>query len=90
MKSRRVSIEPNMPMSKHSPPMDSRSWEGVLDCEVLVMVKAIEVVLSYGFPFWSAVAQGAPVFDVGHVGSRFLVLGLEMLLDSFEVIDDCT
>jgi hypothetical protein len=28
MKSRRVSIEPNMPMSKHSPPMDSRSWEG--------------------------------------------------------------
>lgn len=35
-------------------------------CEVLVVVRAIGVV-SYGFPFWGAVAQRAPVFDVGHV-----------------------
>lgn len=31
------------------------------------------VVVSYGFPFWSAVAQGAPVFDVGHVDCWFLL-----------------
>ena len=49
----------------------------MLGCEVLIVVVAVIGVVSYGFPFWSGVAQGAPVFDVGHVGCcRSLVLGL--------------
>jgi hypothetical protein len=46
----------------------------MLDFEVLIVVAAIGVAVSYGFPFWSAVAQRAPIFDIGHVDCRFLVL----------------